>query len=63
MVRKTATCPPCCLSVSDETRARLRGEIERFRREVLDIVSKDAGKPTGLMQMSLQYFPKTKKRK
>ena len=51
------------LSVSDETRTRLRGEMERFRREVLDIVSKDAGKPTGLMQMSLQYFPKTKKRK
>jgi uncharacterized protein (TIGR02147 family) len=51
------------LSVSDETRKRLRDEVERFRREVLDIVAKDGGKPSGLMQLSLQYFPKTKKRK
>jgi uncharacterized protein (TIGR02147 family) len=51
------------LSVSDGTRKRLREEIERFRREVLDIVSQDEAKPTGLMQLSLQYFPKTKKRK
>jgi uncharacterized protein (TIGR02147 family) len=51
------------LSVSDETRKRLHGEIERFRREVLDIVAKDPGKPSGLMQLSLQYFPKTRKRK
>jgi uncharacterized protein (TIGR02147 family) len=51
------------LSVSEETRKRLHGEIERFRREVLDIVSKDEGKSSGLMQLSLQYFPKTKKRK
>jgi uncharacterized protein (TIGR02147 family) len=51
------------LSVSDETRARLKDEIERFRREVLDLVAKDKGKPSGLMQLSLQYFPKTKKRK
>lgn len=51
------------LSVSEETRKRLHGEIERFRREVLDIVAKDEGKSSGLMQLSLQYFPKTKKRK
>lgn len=51
------------LSVSEETRVRLKDEIERFRREVLDLVAKDKGKPSGLMQLSLQYFPKTKKRK
>jgi uncharacterized protein (TIGR02147 family) len=51
------------LSVSDEARKRLQDGIERFRREVLDIVSGDSGKPESLMQLSIQYFPKTKKRK
>jgi uncharacterized protein (TIGR02147 family) len=51
------------LSVSEEARKRLHGEIERFRREVLDIVSGDSGKPESLIQLSIQYFPKTKKRK
>lgn len=51
------------LSVSGEARKRLHGEIERFRREVLEIVSGDSGKPESLMQLSIQYFPKTKKRK
>lgn len=51
------------LSVSEEARKRLQGEIERFRREALAIVSADAGKPSSLMQLSIQYFPKTKKRK
>jgi len=51
------------LSVSAEARRRLHGEIERFRREVLDIVAGDSDKPESLMQLSIQYFPKTKKRK
>lgn len=51
------------LSVSAEARKRLQGEIERFRREALDIVAGDTGKPDSLMQLSIQYFPKTKKRK
>ncbi len=51
------------LSVSDGTRKRLLGEIERFRREVLDIVAADTGGPSSLMQLSMQYFPKTKPRK
>ncbi|HKP94700.1 MAG TPA: TIGR02147 family protein [Fibrobacteria bacterium] len=51
------------LSVSEETRKLLRDQVERFRRQVLDLVAQDKGTPSGLMQLSLQYFPKTKKRK
>ncbi|MDB5047068.1 MAG: hypothetical protein JWO30_139 [Fibrobacteres bacterium] len=51
------------LSVSEETRKLLREQVETFRRQVLDLVAKDKGTPSGLMQLSLQYFPKTKKRK
>lgn len=51
------------LSVSDATRKRIRDEVENFRRQVLDLVARDQGTPSGLMQLSLQYFPKTKKRK
>jgi uncharacterized protein (TIGR02147 family) len=51
------------LSVSEETRKLLREQVENFRRQVLELVAKDKGTPSGLMQLSLQYFPKTKKRK
>jgi uncharacterized protein (TIGR02147 family) len=51
------------LSVSEETRKSLRERVENFRRQVLELVARDKGTPSGLMQLSLQYFPKTKKRK
>jgi uncharacterized protein (TIGR02147 family) len=51
------------LSVSDGTRKRIRSEVEAFRRQILDLVAQDQDAPSGLMQLSLQYFPKTKKRK
>ena len=51
------------LMVGEETRKLLREKIERFRQEVLEVVEKDKEQAKGIMQLSLQYFPKTKKRK
>jgi uncharacterized protein (TIGR02147 family) len=51
------------LMVSESARKALREKIERFRQEVLDVVEKDAEPASGIMQLSLQYFPKTKRRK
>jgi uncharacterized protein (TIGR02147 family) len=51
------------LMVSEGARKAIREKIERFRQEVLDLVDKDAESASGIMQLSLQYFPKTKRRK
>lgn len=51
------------LMVSEATRKTLREKIETFRQEVLQLVDRDKGSASGIMQLSLQYFPKTKKRK
>ncbi len=51
------------LMVSEATRKAIREKIENFRGEILKMVEKDAGTASGIMQLSLQYFPKTKKRK
>lgn len=51
------------LMVSEKTRKELRDKIEKFRREILETVEKDAEAPSGIMQLSIQYFPKTKRRK
>lgn len=51
------------LMVSETARKALREKIERFRQEVLDVVEKDAEPASGIMQLSIQYFPKTKRRK
>lgn len=51
------------LMVGEATRKVLRDKIETFRQEVLQIVEKDKASASGIMQLSLQYFPKTKKRK
>jgi uncharacterized protein (TIGR02147 family) len=51
------------LMVSEATRKALREKIDVFRQEVLQLVEKDKGSASGIMQLSLQYFPKTKKRK
>lgn len=51
------------LMLSEGARKALREKIERFRQEVLDVVEKDSEPATGIMQLSLQYFPKTKRRK
>ena len=50
------------LMVSEDTRKIIREKIEQFRRDVLDLAEKDS-QPAGIMQLSVQYFPKTKKRK
>ncbi|HLP41051.1 MAG TPA: TIGR02147 family protein [Fibrobacteria bacterium] len=49
------------LMVSEPTRKALREKIERFRKEVLEMVDRDAEPASGIMQLSLQYFPKTKR--
>jgi uncharacterized protein (TIGR02147 family) len=51
------------LMVSEGARKALREKIERFRQEVLELVERDAGPASGIMQLSIQYFPKTKRRK
>lgn len=51
------------LMVSEGARKALRDKIERFRQEVLELVEKDADPASGIMQLSIQYFPKTKRRK
>ena len=51
------------LMVSEETRKALRDKVEAFRREVLDMVEKDKGEASGIQQLSIQLFPKTRKRK
>ena len=51
------------LMVSETARRALKDKIERFRQEVLELVEKDAEPASGIMQLSIQYFPKTKRRK
>jgi hypothetical protein len=51
------------LMVSEATRKIVRDKIEAFRQEVLQLVDQDKGSASGIMQLSLQFFPKTKKRK
>jgi uncharacterized protein (TIGR02147 family) len=51
------------LMVSETARRTLKERIERFRQEVLELVEKDLEPASGIMQLSIQYFPKTKRRK
>ncbi len=51
------------LMVSETTRKLVKDKIESFRQDILKLVDKDKGSASGIMQLSLQYFPKTKKRK
>ncbi len=51
------------LMVSESTRKMVKDKIESFRQDILKLVEKDKGSASGIMQLSLQYFPKTKKRK
>jgi len=51
------------LMVSEETRRIVKEKLESFRQEVLKMVEADKASAVGIMQLSLQYFPKTKKRK
>lgn len=49
------------LMVSDETRERIRERVEAFRKEILEMVAADKA-PRSVMQLSLQYFPKSRRR-
>ena len=51
------------LTISEATRKIVEEKIARFRQEVLEAVEKDPDPASGIMQLSLQYFPKTKRRK
>jgi len=46
------------LMVGPETRKEIHRRIDRFRKEILDLVEEDK-RPEGIMQLSLQYFPRT----
>ncbi len=46
------------LMVSDDTKAAILEKIENFRHDILDLVEKDPN-PDGIMQMSLQFFPRS----
>lgn len=48
------------LMVSEETRLQLMEKVEAFRKEVLDLVEKDA-KPDTILQLSLQLFPRSRR--
>ncbi len=47
------------LMVSEETRQQLLEKMEAFRKEVLDLVEKDAN-PETILQLSIQLFPKSR---
>ncbi len=47
------------LSVSQAMRKRIQEKLERFRREIFDMVKSD-GESEQVMQLSLLYFPKTR---
>jgi uncharacterized protein (TIGR02147 family) len=49
------------LMVSDEARDRIRDRLESFRKEILEMVAADQG-PRSIMQLSLQYFPKSRRK-
>ena len=57
------TFPPCCFPSARRPANGLRERWRTSAAQVLDLVAQDKGTPSGLMQLSLQYFPKTKKRK
>jgi uncharacterized protein (TIGR02147 family) len=46
------------LMVSESTKQALHQKIEAFRKEVLELVEQDKN-PEGVMQLSLQFFPRT----
>jgi uncharacterized protein (TIGR02147 family) len=46
------------LMVGDGTRQKIQERVEAFRKEILDLVEQDK-EPASVMQLSLQYFPRT----
>ena len=48
------------LTVSTETKKKIRDKIEAFRREVFDLVNEDKT-PEEIMQLSMVYYPKSRK--
>ena len=48
------------LSVSGETKGKIQDKIEEFREEIWRLVRDDAGDPDRIMQLNIQYFPKSR---
>ncbi|NLD99485.1 MAG: TIGR02147 family protein [Fibrobacter sp.] len=48
------------LSVSSETQKKINEKIEQFRDEIWDLVRSDTAKADRVMQLNLQYFPKSR---
>jgi uncharacterized protein (TIGR02147 family) len=48
------------LSVTPEACTAITQKVERFRQEIWDIVQQDAREPSCVMQLNLQYFPRSK---
>ncbi len=50
------------ISVSATTCRKISGKIDQFRDEVWKLVADDAEDPSCVMQLNLQYFPRSRKR-
>jgi uncharacterized protein (TIGR02147 family) len=48
------------LSVTPEACKTIGQKIEQFRQEIWDIVKQDGSEPSCVMQLNLQYFPRSK---
>jgi uncharacterized protein (TIGR02147 family) len=47
------------LSVSTETAKQITGKIEKLRDEIWQMVKEDKERPSCVMQLNIQYFPRT----
>jgi uncharacterized protein (TIGR02147 family) len=50
------------LSLSPEACRTIGNKIERFRQEIWDVVEQDKEEPSCVMQLNMQYFPRSKTR-
>lgn len=50
------------ISVSAATCRKISGKIDQFRDELWQLVADDAEEPSCVMQLNLQYFPRSRKR-
>jgi uncharacterized protein (TIGR02147 family) len=48
------------LSVSSETQKKIAEKIEQFRDDIWGLVREESGTPDRIMQLNLQYFPKSR---
>jgi uncharacterized protein (TIGR02147 family) len=50
------------LSVTPEACKTIARKVEQFRQEIWNIVQQDADEPSCVMQLNMQYFPRSKTR-